>query len=105
MKIKKQFSPYDAVLDEEEKDILEAYEHGKLKRTSNFEEEVAYSKQASSNYLKKDKDTKINIRLSISDLLRIKEFAAYEGLPYQTLISSLLHKFAAGHFVLHARHI
>ena len=103
MKIKKQFSPYDAVLDEEEKDILEAYEHGKLKRTSNFEEEVAYSKQASSNYLKKD--TKINIRLSSSDLLRIKEFAAYEGLPYQTLISSLLHKFAAGHLVLHARHI
>jgi predicted DNA binding CopG/RHH family protein len=43
------------------------------------------------------KDVRINIRLSGNDLSLIKQYAAYEGLPYQTLISSILHKFAAGH--------
>ncbi|KJV61948.1 hypothetical protein [Rickettsia amblyommatis] len=48
---------------------------------------------AAANYLKKD--TRINIRIFSSDLMRIKQKAAYEGLPYQTLISSILYK--SGH--------
>ena len=43
------------------------------------------------------KDARINIRISSSDLKRIKQKAAYEGLPYQTLIASVLHKYSAGH--------
>ena len=43
-----------------------------------------------------NKDVRINIRLTSSDLSAIKQRAAYEGLPYQTLIS-VLHKYAAGH--------
>jgi predicted DNA binding CopG/RHH family protein len=43
------------------------------------------------------KDTSVNIRLSSSDLIRIKQKAAFEGIPYQTLIASILHKYAAGH--------
>jgi predicted DNA binding CopG/RHH family protein len=39
----------------------------------------------------------VNIRLTSCDLLNIRQIAAYEGLPYQTLIASVLHKYAAGH--------
>jgi len=46
------------------------------------------------------KDVRINIRLSSNDILNIKQIAAYEGLPYQTLIASVLHKYAAGHLDL-----
>ena len=51
-------------------------------------------KQAASNYLKKDK--RISIRVYGSDLENIKRLALNEGLPYQTLITSILHKFATG---------
>lgn len=43
------------------------------------------------------KDVRINIRLSSTDVANIKMKAAYEGLPYQTLISSILHKYASGY--------
>ena len=42
------------------------------------------------------KDRRLNIRLSSKDLEAIKKRALEEGLPYQTLISSLLHKYASG---------
>lgn len=51
-------------------------------------------KESAIAYLKKD--ARINIRLSHHDLELIKQKAAYEGLPYQTLIASLLHKYADG---------
>ena len=95
MKTKKGFDPYKVVLDDEEKEIERAIERGEYKKSKKTKEKIAVLKEAASNYLRKD--AKINIRLSSSDLLRIKEFAAYEGLSYQTLISSVLHKFAAGH--------
>ena len=42
------------------------------------------------------KDRRLNIRISSKDLEAIQKRALEEGLPYQTLISSLLHKFASG---------
>ncbi|MEK7765589.1 MAG: antitoxin [bacterium] len=45
------------------------------------------------------KDAKINVRLSQQDLDGLRRRASEEGLPYQTLISSLLHKFVAGRLV------
>jgi len=51
--------------------------------------------KAASNYIQKD--VRINIHISSSDLKRIKQKAAYEGLPYQTLIASILHKYSTGH--------
>lgn len=85
-------------LDEEEKDIVESYERGEWKAVDNEDEWKGVLKKSAANYLKKD--SRVNIRIASSDLDRIKELAAYEGLPYQTLISSILHKFAAGY--LHA---
>jgi predicted DNA binding CopG/RHH family protein len=82
-------------LDAEEKDLLESFERGEWKSVSNVEEAKAFAQEAAANYFRKN--ARINIRLSHSDLNRIKQMAAYEGLPYQTLIASLLHKYAAGH--------
>ena len=87
--------PINQELDEEEQDILDSFERGEWKSVKNAEEEKAFAREAAANYFRKD--ARINIRLSRNDLNRIKQLAAYEGLPYQTLIASLLHKLAAGH--------
>lgn len=82
-------------LDAEEKKLLKTFEQGEWKTVKNLAKEKALAKKAASNYLRKD--ARINIRLLSSDLERIKQLAAYEGMPYQTLISSILHKYASGH--------
>jgi predicted DNA binding CopG/RHH family protein len=78
------------VLDEYENEILEAYENGKLKPSKS---EVDYQTIAR-NTLRKNR--KINIRISENDLTAIQRRAAREGIPYQTLIGSVLHKYASG---------
>ena len=83
-------------LDEEEQEITEAIDKGKLKSVANLKEELAFAKEAAANYLRKD--ARVNIRISSSDLARLKQTAAYKGLPYQTFIASVLHEYAAGHF-------
>ena len=82
-------------LDNEEKLLLESYENDEWQEIKNLQQVKKQASKAASNYLRKD--TRINIRISSSDLKRIKQKAAYEGLPYQTLISSVLHKYSAGH--------
>lgn len=86
----------DLQLDEEEREIFNAFKKGKLKTVANFKEELAQAKEAAANSLAKD--ARINIRMSSVDLEHIKRKAVYDGLPYQTLIASILHKYAAGHF-------
>jgi predicted DNA binding CopG/RHH family protein len=78
------------VLDEYENEILEAYENGRLKpsKTSPDYQSVAR------NTIKKNK--KINIRISENDLSALQRRAARDGIPYQTLIGSVLHKFVSG---------
>ncbi len=78
------------ILDEYEKEILEAYENGRLKPSKS---------QADFRTIAKDtlkKNRKINIRISENDLSAIQRRAAREGIPYQTLIGSVLHKYASG---------
>jgi predicted DNA binding CopG/RHH family protein len=79
------------ILDQEEKELLDLFEGGKLKRVSASEQDKKTAIATAKAHLKKD--TKINIRLSSFDLDNIKRIAALEGLPYQTLISSILHKY------------
>lgn len=85
---------YHVILDDEEKEIEDALDFNKIERVKNFKARVALLREAASNHLKKNKQ--INIRISEFDLIGLKEIAADEGLPYQTLISSLLHKFVTG---------
>ena len=84
-------------LNSEEKEILEAFEKGKLKRSKNVEHEIAQHKVAADATFKKD--ARINIRLSSRDLRSLQTRALSEGMPYQTLVSSVLHKFVDGQLV------
>lgn len=82
-------------LDLEEEDILQSFEKGEWKSINAVGKEKKRAQTTAKRTL--SKDVRINIRLSSADLSNIKLAAAYEGLPYQTLIASVLHKFAAGH--------
>jgi len=95
MKRKKPLDPDKISLDEEEKDYLSSFEKGEWETTENFEKDLLEAKKTAANTLKKN--ARINIRISESDLASIKQKAAFEGIPYQTLIASILHKYAAGH--------
>lgn len=79
-------------LDQEEKEIVEAYESGKLKRVPGAKKELARHRRAAAATFAKD--ARINIRISSRDLRELQKLALKEGLPYQSLISSVLHKYA-----------
>ena len=83
-------------LDREEQELLESYERGEWKSVANLEQEKRKARAASTNTMRKD--SRITLRISSGDLIRLKEKAAYKGLPYQTFIASVLHEYAAGHF-------
>lgn len=89
-----------AVLDdyEEEKEILQAYERGELEPVDNQEEMRKKFKEAARATMTKTKH--ISIRVSEKDLRRIKAKAVESGIPYQTLIGSLLHHYADGKIAL-----
>lgn len=82
-------------LDREEKDILSSFERGEWKSIKNVARAKASARKTAAKTLRKD--VRINIRLSSTDVFNIKQAAAFEGLPYQTLIASILHKYASGH--------
>ena len=76
--------------DPEEKEILESFERDEWQSVLN-EEELEYYRQCARYTLRKTK--RINLRISERDLLAIKKIAQEEGIPYQTLIASLIHKY------------
>jgi predicted DNA binding CopG/RHH family protein len=82
-------------LDNEEKMLLSSFENDEWKSVKNLKKEKVSARKTATKTLRKD--VRINIRLASSDISAIKQIAAYEGLPYQTLIASVLHKYAAGH--------
>lgn len=81
-------------LDEFEQDILDAYENGELKSIAPSKTNLAKFKAAATATFIKDK--RVNIRLSSPDLMDIQARALEEGIPYQTLIASVLHKYVSG---------
>ncbi len=86
-------------LSKQEQEILELFEQNKLVSSKNAKQEIAMAVMAAKEHVKKDQ--RINIRLSSFDLNRLKRISANEGLPYQTLISSILHKYANSHSTPH----
>lgn len=84
----------DMQFDKEEQQILQDFENGEFRSIRNFESEKRELEEAARNTLQKDR--RINIRISSRDLERIQMQAAREGVPYQTYISSSLHKLVAG---------
>jgi predicted DNA binding CopG/RHH family protein len=84
-------------IDAFEQEILDAYEKGELKSTSPSKAKLAKFKAAATATFLKEK--RVNIRLSSPDLMDIQSRALEEGMPYQTLIASVLHKFVSGRLV------
>ena len=87
----KYFSPQ--YLGPEEKEELEAIENGEYVEVKDMKKEIENAKLAAKATLNKTRN--INIRLSEQDLYRLKARAIEEGLPYQTLVSSIVHKAVA----------
>ena len=83
--------------DKFEKEILQAYESGELVSTSPTSEDKELFKAAAQATSLKDR--RVNIRLTSPDLLDIQARALEEGIPYQTLIASVLHKYVSGRLV------
>lgn len=82
-------------LDAYEEEVLEAYESGKLLPVATKAELESMRDAARATAIK---DQRINIRLSAGDLRDIQAKALQEGMPYQTLIASVLHKYVTGRF-------
>ena len=84
-------------LDKEEKEILVAFESGKLKKSRNVLKDIARHAEYAEATFKKD--ARINIRLSSRDLRALQARALQEGIPYQTLVASVLHKYVDGQLI------
>jgi len=81
-------------LDQEEREILEAFESGKVRRSKNADV-IRKQHQAYADAMLR-KDARINIRLPSKDLRGLQKKALAEGIPYQTLAASVLHKYVEG---------
>ena len=84
-------------LDNDEKEILKDFEEGNFESVDNLDEESSLAKRAANNFMKRD--SRINIRISAADLNMVRRIAVQEGLPYQTLLASIIHKFVTGRLV------
>jgi predicted DNA binding CopG/RHH family protein len=78
----------------EEKELLDSVENGEWQQVPNFKEEAKRYQEAARATLRKDK--RVNIRMTERDLGNFQKKAQEDGLPYQTLISSILHKYING---------
>ena len=82
-------------LSKEEQDILNSYENDAWVSVANASDIANYREIAKTTF---KKNKRVNIRLSEFDLELLQEKALIEGLPYQTLMSSILHKYVTGRF-------
>ena len=83
-------------IDAYELEILKAFESGQLKSIASKTELAKFKAAARASAIK---DKRVNIRLSSVDLTDIQVKAMEEGVPYQTLITSVLHKYVNGRLV------
>lgn len=77
-----------------EQEILDAFERGEMKIGKISKKDSAKYQKIARNTIRKDK--RVNIRISSMDLEKIQTRAVREGIPYQTLMTSVLHKFVSG---------
>jgi predicted DNA binding CopG/RHH family protein len=80
-------------IDREEAELLDLFDKGQLKSVASKSELARFKAAARATAIK---DRRVNIRLSSGDLLDIQTKALEEGIPYQTLIASVLHKYVSG---------
>lgn len=80
-------------IEKDERDLIDAYDKGALRSVATRKELQRFREAAHATALK---DRRVNIRLSSTDLQDIQAKALEEGMPYQTLIASILHKYVTG---------
>jgi predicted DNA binding CopG/RHH family protein len=81
-------------LTKEENEIVESFEQGEWIPVKDLSKRKKELMQYARNTMRKDK--RINIRISERDLIELQRKAVREGLPYQTFVSSIIHKFING---------
>ena len=81
------------LLDKDEDKLVAEYERGAFRPVKKQDMAKREAVEAARRYMRKD--ARINIRLSTADLDMLKRRAAEEGLPYQSLIASILHKYVS----------
>jgi len=81
-------------LDPEERELMQSIENDNWQQVEDFDQEKKKAVAAAQNTLKKDK--RINLRLTQKDYNQIQIRAVEEGIPYQTLISSIVHRYLNG---------
>lgn len=84
-------------LDKEEKEILEAYDKGAMKLSTPSRKEKEQIKSMAERTFRKDR--RVTIRLYDHDLKGIQKKAMKKGMPYQTLISGMIHQYVEGDLV------
>jgi predicted DNA binding CopG/RHH family protein len=84
-------------LTKEEKEILDSFEKGEWVPVADLSKRKRELAEYARNTLRKDK--RLNIRISERDLIELQRKAVKEGLPYQTYVSSIIHKFINGTLV------
>lgn len=84
-------------LTKEEKEILDSFEKGEWVPVDDLSKRKKELAEYARNTLRKDK--RLNIRISERDLIELQRKAVKEGLPYQTYVSSIIHKFINGTLV------
>ena len=82
------------VSDNEEKELENSLTKGEWKSVKNLKSEISNYQSIAKNTIKKNR--RINIRMSGRDIEKIQIMALEEGIPYQTFISSILHKYING---------
>ena len=86
-----------ARLDQEEQEVLDSFERGEWRSIAGQGAELDRYREYARAAFKKDR--RVNIRISSKDLEALQKRALQEGIPYQTLMASILHKYAAGRLV------
>ena len=86
---------FDYSLGDEERELLEAVEKEGIKSATDASDKMKLAREAALNTISQKRKA-ITIRLPERDLFRLKAEALRDGLPYQTLISSVLHKYIEG---------
>lgn len=81
-------------LDREERELLKSVESGEWESVPDLDDELRRHQEYARNTLRKDR--RVNIRISSRDLEDIQALAVEEGIPYQTLMASVLHKYVSG---------
>lgn len=84
-------------LDKEEQELSSSVEKGEWQSIEDLDEEITKSKEYAKNTFVKNQ--RMNIRISQKDLNALKIRAAEEGMPYQTLVSSIIHKYLSSNLV------